>query len=299
MSGRRGWTIVFRGAAAAAALAVSTLAVSAGAAHSVQSHDLRWPAELTRYHFGAPPTDRWELPKGLHEVSGLAADSAGRIFAHGDEEAVVYQLDPANHRVVKKFSFGRPAVRGDFESIALVGGQVVLATSDGVLYSGPEGADGESVPFTVQPTGAGRVCEVEGMAPVPSEGALLFACKTPRTRAVHGHFAVLRWSLERKALDRHPAIFIPLADLARAAQVSDFHASELLRLPAGDRYLVLAGREHAIAELSASGAVIAGARLRVRDHPQAEGLALEPDGSLLMADEGGSGRGTLSVYRPR
>jgi hypothetical protein len=51
--------------------------------------------------------------------------------------------------------------------------------------------------------------------------------------------------------------------------------------------------------VSAGGEVIAGARLRAREHPQAEGLALEPDGSLLMADEGGSGRGTLSVYRPR
>jgi uncharacterized protein YjiK len=81
--------------------------------------------------------------------------------------------------------------------------------------------------------------------------------------------------------------------------VSDFHASELLRLPARDRFLVLAGREHAIAELSAGGKVIAGARLRHRDHPQAEGLALAPDGTLLIADEGGAGRGTISAYRPR
>jgi hypothetical protein len=226
-------------------------------------------------------------------------DSAGHLFAHGDEEAVIYQLNPADQSVVKKFSFGRPAVRGDFESIALLSGQVVLGTSDGVLYRGPEGADGEAVPFTVQPTGAGRLCEIEGMAPVPGNRALLFACKTPRTRALHGHFAVLRWSIERKALDRHPAIFIPVADLARVAKVSDFHASELLRLPSGDRFLVLAGREHAIVEIGADGEVIAGARLHRRDHPQAEGLALAPDGSLLVADEGGSGRGTITVYHPR
>jgi uncharacterized protein YjiK len=281
------------------AVAVSTLAVSAGAAHSVQARDPRSPAELTRYRFDAPPSDRWELPKGLREISGLAMDSAGRMFAHGDEEAVVYQLDPTDHSVVKKFSLGRPAVRGDFESIALVEGHVVLATSNGVLYSGREGADGEAVPFTVQPTGAGQFCEIEGMAWVPNDRALLFACKTPRTKALQGHLAVLRWSLESKSLDRHPAMFVPLADLAAAAEVSEFHASELLRLPSGDRYLVLAGREHAIAELSAGGTVMAAARLRHRDHPQAEGLALAPDESLLVADEGAGGRGTISVYRPR
>jgi hypothetical protein len=283
------------------ALAVSTLGVVAGAAHSVQSREPAPTSDLSRYQFGAPAADRWELPKGLHEISGLAVDSAGRVFAHGDEEAVVYQLDHAGHQVIKRFSFGRPAVRGDFESIALVDGQVVLSTSDGVLYTGREGGDGDAVPFTVQPTGAGRFCEVEGMAPAPSGRALLFACKVARTRALHGHLSVLRWSLEHKALDRHPFMFIPLgplADVARAVGVSEFHASELLKLSV-DRYLVLAGREHAIVELTAGGKVVAGARLRRRDHPQAEGLARAPDGSLLVADEGGSGRGTLSVYRPR
>jgi hypothetical protein len=253
MRGGRTRTILLQGAASVAALAVSTLAISAGAAHSVQSAEPRAPAALTRFDFRSPPADRWELPKGLREISGLAVDSAGRVFAHGDEEAVVYQLDPADHRVVKRFSFGRPAARGDFEAIALVNGRIMLSTSDGVLYSGREGADGESVPFTVQPTGAGRFCEIEGVAPVPEDRSVL----------------------------------------------PGFHPSELLRLPSGDRFLVLAGREHAIAELDAAGVIIAGVHLRHREHPQAEGLALRPDGSLLVADEGGNGRGTLSVYRPR
>ena len=282
-----------------AALVASTLAVSRGAAHAVQSSDPRSPTALSRFDFRAPPADRWELPKGLHEISGLVVDSAGRVFAHGDEQAVVYQLDPADHRVVKRFSFGQPAARGDFEAIALVNGQIVLSTSDGVLYAGREGANGESVPFTVQATGAGRWCEVEGMAFDPPERSLLFACKVPRSRALSGHFAMLRWSLERKALDAHPYMFIPLADLAAALRIPAFHASELLRLSSGDGFLVLAGREHAIVELSTAGQVVARAHLRRRDHPQAEGLAFAPDGSLLVADEGGNGRGTLSVYRPR
>ena len=101
---------------------------------------------LSRYDLTAPPADLWELPKALQEISGLAVDSAGRIFAHDDEQAIIYQLDPATHRVVKRFSFGLPAVRGDFEAIAVVGRQLILTTSDGVLYAGREGRDGESVP---------------------------------------------------------------------------------------------------------------------------------------------------------
>jgi uncharacterized protein YjiK len=254
---------------------------------------------LGRYDLSAPPTDRWELPKALVEISGLAFDSAGRLFAHDDEQAIVYQLDPATHRVVKRFSFGRPAVRGDFEAIAIVGRQVILATSDGVLYAGREGGDGEAVPYVTQATGVGRDCETEGMAYEPADRALLFVCKAPRTRGLSGHLAVLRWSLDRKALDPRPSLFVKLSDIAAELKGAAFHPSELVRVPGSGHYLVLAAQQHAIAELAPDGRVVAVSRLRRGDHRQAEGLALAADGSLLVADEGAGRRGTLTVYRRR
>lgn len=254
-------------------------------------------AILSRYHLAARPADRWELPKALQEISGLAVDSAGRVFAHDDEQAVVYQLDPATHRVVKRFSFGRPAVRGDFEAIAVVGRQVILTTSGGVLYAGREGRDGEAVPYVTQATGVGRACEVEGMAYEPAGRALLFVCKEPRTTALAGHLAVLRWSLDRKALDPRPRVFIRLSEITRELKGSGFHPSELVRVAGSGHYLVLSGHEHAIAEITLAGKVVAVARLRRGDHRQAEGLALGPDGALLISDEGAGGRGTVTVYR--
>ena len=254
-------------------------------------------ATLSRYDLAAPAADRWELPKALQEISGLAVDSAGRIFAHDDEQAIIYQLDPATHRVVKRFSFGLPAVRGDFEAIAVVGRQVILTTSDGVLYAGREGRDGESVPYVTQATGVGRDCEVEGMAYEAAGRALLFACKTPRRRALVGHLAVLRWSLDRKALDPRPWIFLRLSELTGELKGRSFHPSELLRVPGNGHYLLLAGPEHAIAEITPAGKVVAVAHLRHRDHRQAEGLAFAPDGALLISDEGAGRRGTVTVYR--
>lgn len=254
---------------------------------------------LSHYDLAAPPADRWDLPKALREISGLAVDSAGRIFAHDDEQAIIYQLDPATHRVVKRFSFGLPAVRGDFEAIAVVGRQVILTTSNGVLYAGREGRDGESVPYVTQATGIGRDCEVEGMSYEAPGHALLFACKEPRTPALVGHLAVLRWSLDRKALDPRPWIFVPLSAITRELKGQGFHPSELLRVPGNGHYLVLSGREHAIAEITSTGNVVAVARLRRADHRQAEGLAFAPDGSLLISDEGAGRRGAVTVYRRR
>jgi hypothetical protein len=256
-------------------------------------------ATLSRYDLSAPPADRWELPKALQEISGLAVDSAGRIFAHDDEQAIIYQLDPATHRVLKRFRFGLPAVRGDFEAIAVVGRQVILTTSDGVLYAGREGRDGETVPYVTQATGVGRACEVEGMVYDAAGRSLLFACKTPRTAALVGHLAVLRWSLDRKALDPRPWIFVGLSEITRALKGQGFQPSELARVPGSSHFLVLSGREHAIAEITPAGKVVAVAHLRRRDHRQAEGLAFAPDGALLISDEGAGQRGTVTVYRRR
>jgi streptogramin lyase len=258
----------------------------------------RGPADgvLARYDLSAPPADRWQLPKELDEVSGLAIDRSGRIFAHGDERAAIYQLDPATHQVVKRFTFGRPAMHGDFEAIAFAGDRLILSTSDGILYLGSEGRDGESVPYAVQATGVGGLCEVEGLAYSEADRSLLLACKTPRTSALRGRIAVFAWSVEHRALAPAPRLLLPLAPVARAVGASGFNPSELVRDPATGHFLFLAGRERAIAELTPDGRVVQVSRLRHSLHRQPEGLAIAPDGALLVADEANGRRATLTVY---
>jgi uncharacterized protein YjiK len=253
---------------------------------------------LARYDFSAPPADRWELPKALDELSGLAFDPDGRLFGHGDEQAIVYQLDPTAHRIVKRFAFGQPAARGDFEAIAIVGNRVFLSTSDGVVYEGAEGQDGEAVPFVVRSAGTGNRCEVEGLAYDPDDRSLLLACKEPRMPFLRGRLAVFRWSLGRRVLDPTPRLLLPLSLVTRPLRTAHFHPSEIVRDPATGRFLLLAGREKALVELTPDGEVAAVARLRPRLHRQPEGLALAADGSLMIGDEAAGRRATLTVYRP-
>lgn len=251
---------------------------------------------LARYALDARPGDRWELPRRLDEISGLAIDSLGRVFTHADEQAVIFELEPAMHRVVRQFAFGSPAVPGDFEAIALVGDTVVLVTSDGVLFAGARGRDGEAVPFVTYATGVGRSCEVEGLAYEPGDRSLLIACKVPRDAFTRGHVTVFRWSLDQRKLVAPVALHIPLAQLAQPAGASDFHPSDLTLDRATGRYLLVAAREHAIAELTPAGEVKQVVRLQRKLHPQAEGIAITPDGALLVSDEAARGRATLSVY---
>jgi uncharacterized protein YjiK len=251
---------------------------------------------LGRYDFDTPAA-RSRLPRSLDEISGLAVASDGRVFAHADERAEVFELDQTTGRIVKRFSFGAPAVRGDFEAITLAGDRIVLTTSDGILYAGIEGSDGEAVPFTVTPTGIGRSCEVEGMAYDPAGPSLLLACKVPRVRALRGYLTVFRWSLDRRELAAGPALRVPLSRITAPLGVAEFHPSELVRDPESGHYLLLAARARALAEIAPDGQLVRGVRLRADLHRQAEGLAVRRDGSLLVADEGAGGRATLTTYR--
>jgi uncharacterized protein YjiK len=251
---------------------------------------------LARYDLEAPPGDRWELPRKLDEISGLAVDPRGRVFAHEDERAIIFELEPSTHSIVRRFAFGSPAIPGDFEAIALVGDSVVLVTSNGVLYAGAQGRDGESVRYVRLDTGVGRSCEVEGLAYEPDDRSLLIACKVPRDAFTRGHVTVFRWSLDRRGIVPPATLHVPLARLTRAAGLSDFHPSDITRDPVTGHYLLVAAREHAIAELTPAGDVEQVVRLQRKRHPQAEGIAVTPDGALLVTDEAGRGRATLSVY---
>jgi uncharacterized protein YjiK len=253
---------------------------------------------LARYDFSAEPTGRWKLPRALDEISGLAIDGAGRIFAHDDEKAIVYELDPVSQRVVKQFAFGHPAVRGDFEGIALAGDRVILMTSDGDLYVGREGKDGEAVPYTTQATGIGRRCEVEGLAWDEAAHSLLFACKTPRVKALSGRLAVFAWPLDQRTPAATPKILVPIPAMASRLGHGTFAPSELLIDPTTGHLLLLAARPPAIVELTPAGELVGVARLRGALHRQAEGLALERDGTLLVSDEANGARATLTAYRP-
>jgi uncharacterized protein YjiK len=224
-------------------------------------------------------------------VSGLATDGR-RLFAHGDERAIVYELDPSSHSVVGWFSLGRPAVHGDFEAIAIVDGRVHLTTSNGELYAAPLGADGAAVPYQRFVTGIGRSCEVEGLAWDPKDREFLFGCKTARVRTLDGRLAVFGWSPERRRAVLR--LSVPAARIE--ALKGAVHPSELLRDPATGHLLLLAGRARVIVELTSNGEVVGMAKLRRSLHRQAEGLAIDADGSLLVADEAAGDRATLTRY---
>jgi hypothetical protein len=246
--------------------------------------------------FSAEPERHWRLPKRLREISGLALTPDGRMMGHDDEPAVISQIDILTGEIVKHFSVGDPAVRGDFEGLAIDGdGDFYLTTSAGLLYRFREGLHGSNVAYEAHDTGLHRVGEVEGLAFHFSDEAVILACKTTYTHALNGAVAFFAWSPRQSRRAAHPWLTIPVAQLANAVGAASFHPSSIEVDGQTGRLVVLAGREHAMVELDGQGLLLA-ARSLAEHHRQAEGASILPDGALMITDEGGDAHARMTRY---
>ncbi|HJR41446.1 MAG TPA: SdiA-regulated domain-containing protein [Gemmatimonadaceae bacterium] len=253
------------------------------------------PTALDRYDVRASAATQTPLPEMLREVSDLALTDDGRMLAVQDETGVVFEVDVRRGTIVKRFALA-PAVLGDFEGLTVVDGRIFMLTATGQLYETREGADRAGVPYTLTDTGLRRQCEFEGLTYEPTSRSLILACKTPHARELRGSVTLYRWSLEQKALATPARISAPLADVMRGVRGKAFSPSAVARMSETGNFVVLAGRQGLIAEITPAGAVVGTRALERRLHPQPEGIAFLGDSLLVISDEGGKGRGTLTLY---
>ncbi len=259
---------------------------------------------LRRYDFSRQPSRVLVLPSSLRELSGIAVTDDGRLFAHDDEVSTLYQLDPADGRVLKTFHavidhwFGKGKIEDDFEDMAIAGRRFFLVTSKGTLYEFSEGREGERVDARVIKTGLGKNHEVEGLCYDPSDRTLLISCKS---WSVHGTKQKVRpvfaFSITTMSLLRQPRFLIDAGKVAEKAGSAGFHPSAMARSPFSGNYFVLSAKSRIIAELhSADGSLLGVSKLQPSVHPQPESMSFLPDKTLLIGDEGDF-RGKISVYR--
>jgi uncharacterized protein YjiK len=255
------------------------------------------PLVLTERYDLDERSNRARLPNRLDEASGLAVTADGRVFTHGDEHAIVYEVDPWEGRALKRFGLGVPAIPGDFEGIAVAGDRFFLISSQGLLLEFREGAAEESVAFRGVDTGLMSLCEVEGLAFEPATESLVAACKTVPSRD-RGFMVLYRISLQTLTLAANP-LRVSLADLERVGLRRRFAPSGIEVDPRTGNLILISAQDESILEMTPAGLVVSGFRFDSSDHPQAEGVSLLPDGTLLLADEAQGRRAHLTTYAPR
>ena len=248
------------------------------------------------------PVARWLLPPALAEVSGLALDSAGRLFATPMSRGRIFEINYRVGVLVKGFDLGRRTRMVDFEGMTIAGDRFFLLESNGRIYEFQEGQPGQTVPFTLHDTRLGRECEFEGIAFDARSNALLLACKNVGTNSLKDHVVIYRWPLDgardsAQARDPTPArIAIPLAQAVGSNEWRELKPSDLTVDPLSGNYLIIAAQQQALLAVTPEGRVVSSGPL-----PEplefAEGLAATSDSLLIIATEATRGSAAISVYR--
>jgi uncharacterized protein YjiK len=237
-----------------------------------------------------------KLAAGLREISGLAMDASGHLFAHNDERAVIYQLDPELGQVLKAFSAGFQGAPGDFEGLAIGGERFFLSTSGGDVLETAEGPHGSAMDYRLHSLGLGEQCEFEGLAFDEKADALLLPCKKPRDRDLRKHIVVFSVARESMEVNPVPRIFLPLEELEEFDLDDSFSPSAIEIHPETGNIFLVSAQDEVLLEFSTGGALLGGRTLHKKTHPQPEGISFGADGTLYLADEGQGKRGRLTRY---
>ena len=91
-------------------------------------------------------------------------------------------------------------------------------------------------------------------------------------------------------------ILIPINEFPRHMDDKTFQPSGIERHPVSGNYFVVAARQHAIAEITPEGQVVAVMEISPDRHPQAEGITFTPDYDVIISDEGKDKRAQLTIY---
>jgi uncharacterized protein YjiK len=253
---------------------------------------------LKDYDLKVENATKWKLPKRLREISGLAMTRDNRLLTHNDEKGIVFEIDYRNGTIVKQWELAdlSKPVADDFEGIAVVDDLIYMVTSSGRLYECREGLDGQSVLFNMYATGIGRDCEIESLAYDPDQRVLLLMCKNPLSPELAEQVAIYRWSIDTKRVVDDARTLIPINEFSRHIDDKTFQPSGIERHPVSGNYFVVAARQHAIAEITPEGQVVAVIEMSSDRHAQAEGITFTPDYDIIISDEGKDKRARLTIY---
>lgn len=263
--------------------------------------------EIKGYDFSSKKIVQHKLPRELSEASGLTFIKDGRLLCHNDEQGAVYEVDYRTGKIRSRFYLGRFLIyRDDLEGIAAKGDTVFMVNSSGTILRFLPGKDGEKVAFQTFKTPLSIRNDVEGLVYDPVTDCLLLACKGEagtdyRNPLPADRKAVYAFSLKTYKLLPKPRFLIPTLKITAATREKEFWPSAIERHPRTGHFFVLAARGNAIVEMDADGNLIGASSLPKSVNPQPEGLAIAPDGTIIICNEGqGKAKvGKLCVYSPK
>ena len=253
-------------------------------------------AESDSFPLKIKPVARWVMPRELRELSGMALMASGQLLVHGDEQALIYVIDPRTGIVGSRFHVGR-GLRGDFEAITTAGDDIWLLQSNGKLYRFKQGADGTRVPYELRDTNLGKECEFEGLVYQPDSAWLVMPCKRILKKKDE-QLLIYRYRLQGPDAGKLSEMEVPMEDVIGLNKWKEFRTSDITIDPNTGNYVLIAAQQKGMVVMTPDGNVLRSRSLHGR-HLQAEGVAITRDNIIIVSDEATDEPAVIQLYRWR
>ena len=230
------------------------------------------------------PTERFDLPAELKEISGLSYYKPNQLLCVQDEDAVVYVYDVKKKAIVDEFSFGG---YGDFEGVEAVDGEIYVLQSNGDLFSfKPPSKD-----IKKSKTDLPGKNDVEGLGYNPRSKRLLLAVKeSSKNGETEKDKIIYSFDLLNRAIWKELVI--------DGSGLNDFKPSGLAVDPLTGHYYLISSAGNALLVLDSKGKILDQKPLDKKLLRQPEGICFDPDGTMYISSEGKSGAGYILKYKP-
>lgn len=232
------------------------------------------------------PSQKITLTNSLKEISGLSFYKNNQLACINDEEGKVFIFDINKKEIIQQIPFGKP---GDYEGVEVVGNEVFILKSNGLIKSFKIGEAFEREIDCSDPD----VIEYEGLSYDSTSGYLLLAAKE-RVKDVDKKKMIYAYDFKRKVLFKY--IAIPEETLVGKDGKKTFRPSGIAIHPITQEIFIIASQGKKLLILSKDGQKEALVELNAKLFKQPEGICFTPNGNLYISSEGNGGDGYILAF---
>lgn len=270
------------------------------------------PSPEVAYAFGSTqdynfnkPTATIQLPKILHEISGLTDIDNKTLALVQDEDGIVFIYDWRKEIIIKEIPFGES---GDYEGITKVGNSIYVLRSDGYLF---EIENFEREDFKVNKYNTDiPVKDNEGLGYDSVNNQLLIAGKSePKGDEYTDKRAVFAFDLNTKSMEKQPAYIFSEENIRQFVKENKstlsgqeteldlkINPSAIAVHPNTGKLFVLSSKDKLIYIFNQENELEGVHSLNRKIHTQPEGITFLENGDLFISNEGAEGEPTLLQF---
>ena len=259
-------------------------------------------AEKASARFTLPPgyafdqMERILLPDDLEEISGIAWHE-GELLAIEDESAIIYRLNPASGKILKKKNFEK---NKDIEDLLVRQDTAWVLRSNGNLYEVTNFKEKESQTLIFEfPSTEKR--DFEAIGTDPAQPVIWLFCKVCKWDQNPDRASFYKFDLKTRAFDSIPAGQLEKSQLRgllpdASLDHMKLQPSAIAIHPQTREYFLLSSTGKWLMTLDLSLTPISVHLLDPGLFKQPEGITFAPDGTLYISNEAVDGRANILKF---